>query len=253
MKGFILKGFTVFCSLLLLSSCFDNDSDVDLSKALVVGVSPDYPPFEFMKSQKVVGFDVDFVKAVGKVLNKKVIIKEYEFPAIMPALKANKINMGVSGFTKTLKREGNFSFSEIYYHNVFAVLQLLDSTPITMDNLKDKKIGAQIGSTMHQMLTELNGQDYNIEIMALNQNNQLVEDLKLKRIDGVLLEKSIAEAYVKKNPDMRFTVLNEVEMGYAVLLQKQSPLLPEINQAIEVLKANGTMEKLQKKWLDAND
>ena len=161
--------------------------------------------------------------------------------------------MGVSGFTKTDQREDNFSFSDIYYHNIFAVLQLLDSKSITMDNIKGTKIGAQIGSTMHQMLVELNGEGYDIDILALNQNNQLVEDLKLKRVEGVLLEKTVAEAYVKNNPNMRFTVLNDIEMGYAVLLQKESPLIPEINQAIEVLKANGTMEKLQKKWLDEND
>lgn len=253
MRNNIVRFFLITIFSFLLSSCFGQDDEVDLSKDLVVGVSPDFPPFEFMRSQKAVGFDLDFIRAIATILDKKLIIKEYEFPALMPALKADKINMAISGFTKTPEREENFSFSDIYYYNVFAVLQLLDTDSITIDNIKGKIIGAQLGSTMHTMLLELNAEGYEIQILALNQNNQLVEQLKLKRVDGVLIEKSTAEAYVRNNPNMRFTFLNDIEMGYAILLQKDSSLLPEINQAIEVLKANGVLEKLQKKWLDEND
>ena len=78
---------------------------------LVVGVSPDYPPFEYTEDGKIVGFDIDFMHILGEKMGKKIEIKEMEFSSLIPSLNSGKINLIISSLSKNPEREKNVSFS----------------------------------------------------------------------------------------------------------------------------------------------
>ena len=94
-----------------LSACNTEDN----TSTLVVGLSPDYPPFEYVSAAKVVGFDVELSEHLAKLLNKELIIKDMEFPALIPSLNTNKVDLAISGLTKNGAREKNVTFSKSYY------------------------------------------------------------------------------------------------------------------------------------------
>ena len=72
---------------------------------LLIGVSPDYPPYESYNNKKeVVGFDVDMTKELVKIMNKNggnysYKFKPLSFDAISSSITSDQVDLGISGFT----------------------------------------------------------------------------------------------------------------------------------------------------------
>jgi polar amino acid transport system substrate-binding protein len=77
---------------------------------LVIGVNTPYTPNEFKQNGKVVGFDVDLLDAVAKVLGLTTSYQEAEFDKIIPAITAGTFDMGMSSFTDNKEREKTVDF-----------------------------------------------------------------------------------------------------------------------------------------------
>lgn len=76
---------------------------------LTVGLSADYPPYEFHQTidgkDKVVGFDVSIAEKIAKDLDVKLEIKEMNFDSLLGSLKTGKIDMIISGMSPTPERQ----------------------------------------------------------------------------------------------------------------------------------------------------
>ena len=79
---------------------------------LVIGTSPDYPPFENLENGEFVGLDMEIAKAIGEKLGLEVEFKSLQFDAIIPAVAAGgQVDMGISGFTVDPDRAKEIDFS----------------------------------------------------------------------------------------------------------------------------------------------
>ena len=67
-------------------------------KALINGFDAAYPPFTFIdKTGQPAGFDIDAVNWIAKEMGFKVVHKATDWAAIVPSLKAKKIDFIASG------------------------------------------------------------------------------------------------------------------------------------------------------------
>ena len=74
-----------------------------------------YAPNEYKQSGKVVGFDVDLLDAIAKVLGLKTDYREADFDKIVPAVQAGTYDMGMSSFTDTKEREQTVDFVDLLH------------------------------------------------------------------------------------------------------------------------------------------
>ena len=111
-------------SLSLIISCGDNLESKD---ELRVGLTADYPPFEFMKDNVISGFDVDLAKMIAKKLNKKLSLHDMDYDSLIPALQSGRINCIISSMTATDQRKNNVDFSTPYYVPKFAIIYRRDN------------------------------------------------------------------------------------------------------------------------------
>jgi polar amino acid transport system substrate-binding protein len=85
---------------------------------MVLGVSADYPPYEFHKTingeDKVVGFDIELARQVAKDIGVELRIKELGFDSLLGSLKTGKVDMIVSAMTPTPERMKEVAFSDSY-------------------------------------------------------------------------------------------------------------------------------------------
>jgi ABC-type amino acid transport/signal transduction systems, periplasmic component/domain len=85
---------------------------------MVLGVSADYPPYEFHKTingqDKIVGFDISLARQVAKDIGVELRIKEMGFDSLLGSLKTGKVDMIVSAMTPTPEREKEVAFSKSY-------------------------------------------------------------------------------------------------------------------------------------------
>ena len=97
------------------SQAASNDYTLLNEGKLVVGLSPDYPPFETLEGDELVGFEVELGKALAEELGLEYENKNLQFAAIIPAVVAGgQVDIGMSGFTVTPAREEQIDFTESF-------------------------------------------------------------------------------------------------------------------------------------------
>ena len=111
-----------------------------------------------------------------------------------------------------------------------------------------KKIGTQQGSVQENYLKELKGTLEGLEIVALGRNPQLIQELKIGRIDAVLIAEIQAKEFVKANPELNYNTIDSKQQGTVIALKKGSRLTEEFNNALDKLEKDGVLEKLKTKW-----
>lgn len=217
---------------------------------LIVGISPDNPPYELVQNEQVIGFDVDLIYEIAKLLNKNVEIKIFDFNGLLAALSTNNVDLVISGLSKTPKREESFLFSQVYSKSDVAVLYRKSEDFSSLEDLTRKIIGVQLGTTWESFAVEM-AEQFNWELISLNNNLPLVEELKSRAVDAVILERVQAKNFADKDLNLDFFVLDDFASSFSIAIAKNNQeLLKEVNMAIEKLKAIGKIDEIANKWFN---
>ncbi|MEQ9115424.1 MAG: ABC transporter substrate-binding protein [Rickettsiales bacterium] len=247
---FLKNVFSVFLMLLVLYSC-GNEEKADKSndkEMLIMGVSADYPPFEFIKSKKVVGFDIDLANQIAKKLGVKLYIKEMNWDSLIPALHSGRVDFVMSAMSKTSDRAKNVDFSIPYYAPSLAILYK-KSAPIKDVSLFDnKEIAVQLGSTMESFIRK-QSKKYKIDIISLTRVPTMVQELKLGRVDAVLIEEAQAKEFVLRDQNLDYSLASDNDGEYSVAFPKNSDLKSRFDEALVAIRDSGELDKIKSKWL----
>lgn len=219
---------------------------------LVMGTSADFPPFESIDpkdGKTVIGFDIDIAQKVADKIGVKLEVKDTKFDGLIAALTAGNINMIAAGMNPTEERKKSVDFSDSYYKNVQAlIVREGDDSIKTAADMKGKKFGAQLGSTSEEAAKLVEG----IELKTLDKVDQLCLQTKNKNIDGVIVEQTVAQAYVKSMGGLKIITIPELNDGtgdVCIAVPKgDTELLKVINEVIGELKSSGEYDKLIDKW-----
>ena len=236
----ILLAVIISFSLLSCSDSRDDDT-------WVVGTSADNPPYEFMKDGEIVGFDVDLMIAIGQHLGKDIEFRNMEFHGLIASLASNNVDMVIAGMSITPERQRRIAFSTPYTDARIAVLFRREDGYKRADDLQDKKAGAQLG-TIWTLIAHDMSMKYHFKTKALASNLMLVEELKNKRLDAIILEESQAAKFMDKYPKLSSFPVKQYGSSFAIALPKQTDLKKNVDHSIRQLKGNGTISALAKKW-----
>lgn len=261
MKKFVLFFTTIVAAIALTACSTTNSSKPKLDEIkekgkIVLGVSPDYPPYEFTTTEngekKVVGADIYLAEEISKKLGVKVEIQEMAFDSLIAAVNSNKVDMVISGVNPTEERRNAVDFSDVYYTGKGIFVVNNDSEEIkSLDDLKGKKVGVQKGSTYETYAKEqLKVEDSNLQ--SLTDVPSLLQDLKNKKIDVVLIPDDVAKIAINKYSDIKissFSADNDPEAtGMAIVFKKakndnNKTLLEEVNAVIKEIKEKNLFEQ----------
>jgi polar amino acid transport system substrate-binding protein len=120
----------------------------------------------------------------------------------------------------------------------------------TVADLKQYKLGAQIGTTSLNTINDVIQPDK--EPSVYTTNNDALSGLKAKQVDGVVVDfpTALYMAAVQLTGGKvvgRFAADGKEYFG--VVLAKDSPLTKCVDEALARVKDAGTLDKLQQKWL----
>jgi len=245
-----VKKFFKYLAFLAVSLCFITGCQLEEKTDLILGTSADYPPFEYIKNGEIVGLDIDVAEKIAQQLNRNLIIKEMDFNSLIPALKSKKVDFIMAGLSVSEARAKNVTFTAPYFESQFSLLTLKNKSITDLNALGHKKIGVQLGSVMESFLKDLSdsGTVPNIQLESLPKNIPLIQNLKLGRLDGVLVEETQANAFAQANPELIVNLLPGGQGNYAIALHKETTLLSEFNHAIESLEQSGILKQIKQKW-----
>ncbi|MCB8193577.1 ABC transporter permease subunit [Staphylococcus aureus] len=216
---------------------------------LRVGLSADYAPMEFEHTvngkTEYAGVDIDLAKKIAKDNNLKLKIVNMSFDSLLGALKTGKIDIIISGITSTPERKKQVDFSDSYMMTKNIMLVKKDKVNDYKDikDFNNKKVGAQKGTEQEKIAqTEIE----NASITSLSRLPDVILALKSGKVEGVVVEKPVAEAYLKQNPKLGISNVkfNEEEKDTVIAVPKDSPkLLSQINKTIKEVKDKGLIDK----------
>lgn len=216
---------------------------------LRVGLSADYAPMEFEHTvngkTEYAGVDIDLAKKIAKDNNLKLKIVNMSFDSLLGALKTGKIDIIISGMTSTPERKKQVDFSDSYMMTKNIMLVKKDKVNEYKDikDFNNKKVGAQKGTEQEKIAqTEIE----NASITSLSRLPDVILALKSGKVEGAVVEKPVAEAYLKQNPKLGISnaKFNEEEKDTVIAVPKDSPkLLSQINKTIKEVKDKGLIDK----------
>lgn len=233
--------------LMFLSTILVSCGEFKDNNTWVVGTSADNPPYEFMRDGEIVGFDIDLMVAIGQHLGKNIEFRNMEFHGLLAALSSNNVDMVIAGMSITPERQKRVEFSTPYTDARIALLFRRDDKFRELEDLKGKYVGAQLG-TIWTLISHDMSTKYNYRTKALANNLMLVEELKGKRLDAVILEESQAQKFVEKTPELSVFPVKQYGSSFAIALPRNTKCKKNIDHTIKQLKGNGTISALAKKW-----
>jgi polar amino acid transport system substrate-binding protein len=242
-------------SIGVVSHALADDSwpKVEKRGELIVGFCAQYPPFESKneKTAEFEGFDVDMGKAIGEKLGTKVKFMDAEWQGLLAGLKKGDYDVLITCMSKSETRNENVNMSDVYYKLADVIVVRKDETAIKgKDDLKGKIVGVQLGSGSEQLADQM--KDLFKEVKRYNYNPEAFTDLKVKRIDAVIVGYAYAVNQMKADPSFKIVGEPLAEAEIVMVLPKGADGLTEkVNGALAKMKADGSYQKIVDKWLKA--
>lgn len=230
----------------------------DLKGRTIVAVTENaYTPLNFVdpKTGKAMGWEYDATEEIARRLNAKVEWKVSSWDTMIQAVREGQFDVGMDGITINDERKAQVDFSIPYMTSQQFMLVRANE-----DRFTDAKsfganpkllIGSQAGTTNFYVAVYnvLDGNESNPRIKLFETFGAAVQALLVGDVDMVLMDAASSKGYVGANPG-KLKILGEAlgteEFGF--IFKKGSDLVEPFNRAIESMKADGTLDKLNTKW-----
>lgn len=217
----------------------------------VLGLDDSFPPMGFRnENNEIIGFDIDVAKEVCKRLNVELIIQPISWNAKEQELNSGNIDCIWNGMSITEERKQAMLLSDSYMKNRMVFITKQDSNLKTLEDLKNKKIGVQSGSSAEQILEESEIYKTLNQIVAYSDNITAFMDLETNQIDAVFVDEVLANYYIATN-NKNYKEIEQAleEEKYAIGFRKQdNELCSKVNEILKEIKQDGTLENISKKW-----
>jgi polar amino acid transport system substrate-binding protein len=220
------------------------------AETLQVGAYPANPPWENKKEDgSFEGFEVDLVNEIAKRIGADVNIQDLGFQALFAATSSGRIDMAISSITITNERLKSQSFTQGYYDSDMALATAKDSGVTSLADMKGKPVGVLSTSTGEMWVKE-NTEKFGFgEMKGYNAQQDLLLDTQNGRVAGAISDIAGLQFAFMKMPAMQVVERIKTNDRYGIMLQKDSPLLQRVNDAITEMKKDGTLAAIHKKWL----
>jgi polar amino acid transport system substrate-binding protein len=216
-----------------------------------------YTPLNFAdpKTGEGIGWEYDAFNEIAKRLNLKVEWNLASWDAMIQAVREGQFDVGMDGITINDERKQQVDFSDPYMVSQQFMLVRADEDRFTeaesFAQSPEFLVGAQAGTTNFYVAVYnlLDGDEANPRIKLFDTFGTSVQALKAGDVDTVLMDATSAQGYMGASPDS-FKIIGDPlgteEFGF--ILTPGSDLAAPINAAIQSMKDDGTIEKLNKKW-----
>ena len=222
----------------------------------VLGLDDSFPPLGFRDdNNEIVGYDIDLAKEVASRLGVEFRAQPIDWSAKEVELETKKIDCIWNGFTITDERKEALSMTFPYLNNAQVVVVRKDSGITTLDDMKNKIIGIQSGSSAQEAVDGNPDFKYSLkETVPFPNNVTALNDLKIGGVDGVVMDFVVAEYSIAQTGEP-FVILSEslAPEQYGIGFRKDEPeLRDKVEEILKEMVEDGTVASISQKWFNKN-
>jgi polar amino acid transport system substrate-binding protein len=248
--GITILAFALVVGFYGASLAADTLETVKKKGVLVAGVKDSTPGFGYVdeKTREIVGYDIDFCRAIANKLGVKLQLKPVTSASRMPQLVEGNIDIIAATMTKTAERAKQIDFSLTYFFTGQKFL-VKKGTAKALADLDGKKIGTAKGSTSEQnaakalpKATILSFDDYPQAFLALQQG----------KVAAVTTDESILANILSKAPNKEQFEIPNIQISdepYGLGIRKgEKNFLEFVNKTLVEMEKSGEAKKIFDKW-----
>lgn len=251
------KIIATLLALMLFGCCFAGCGEADADNAynlvengkLIMSTNAEFPPYEMTDDNGgFIGIDIEIAQAIAQELGLELVIDDMGFDAAMLAVQNGQSDICMAGLTVDEDRLKVMDFSTSYATGKQVII-VKEGSDVTLDNLGEKLIGTQKATTSNIYCSDDYGEDH---VVAYDSSITAVQALMNGQVDCVVVDSAPAEELVKANPGLTILETEYVTENYAIAVDKgNTALLEAINQALNKLIENGTVQSIIDKYIKA--
>lgn len=217
-----------------------------------VGTEGTYAPFTYHdESGKLVGFDVEIAEAIAGKLGVSVEFVEGKWDGLIAGLDAGRYDAVINQVGITEERKGKFAFSDPYIASRAVLIVSEDNADIKgFNDLKGKKAAQSLTSNFAKI-----AQEAGADVVGTDGFDQSIALVTQGRADATINDSLSFFDFRTKQPAAPVKIVaQEEEASYSgVILRKgDSELVDAINKALKDIDADGTYDRIAKKYFGQN-
>lgn len=229
------------------------NSEVQDAVTLKVGLEDTYPPFEYRDeaSNELVGFDIDFSKALAEEIGAKIEYVPTAWDGIFDGLGTGKYDMIVSSISITPDRKEQFAMTKPYLANGIIIISAAGGERAAFVNQLDgKRVGVQRETTADDAVKKFIADGRSIEVSRFSTIVETFAALKSGSVDFILTDSSVGSFHISQDSnsfDISSGMLSNEPIGVCIAKENKQ-LADKVNAAISKLQESGKMKELSMKW-----
>jgi polar amino acid transport system substrate-binding protein len=220
--------------------------EIQKSGKIVVATEGAFPPFNYFEGPKLSGFEVELAEAIAQKMGTKIEWRALAFDALLAGLRQDRWDLVLASFAITPERSKAVTFSAPYYCSG-GVIVAKDPAIRTAKDLAGKTVAVQTGTTYLQNVEKLPGVK---SVKNFPKDTDARAALVNGRADAWVTDRFVAKQALESDPKagLQMGDFVFVEKIAAAVQKGNASLAKAVDQAIAQLLADGTYEKLSKKW-----
>lgn len=228
------------------------------TKTITVGTEAAYPPFEFVKDGKIVGFGKDLLDAIAGKWGVEVKQLDLPFQGILPGLIAGKFDFVATSVGINQERAKRYAYTlPIADSTAYALKKAGDAQIKTVADLRGKVVATQLASAVDPVAKSLNerlkaagGGFADLKLFPTFNDSFLA--VANGTANAALAGLPVLQNLMNERPGVFELVGKAAEVpsyNAWVVRPQDKDLRDAINAVILELKQSGKFAEMQKKWL----
>ncbi|MBX2861028.1 MAG: transporter substrate-binding domain-containing protein [Vampirovibrio sp.] len=224
--------------------------------ALVAGIRFDAKPFGYLDADGTVkGYDIDLIREIAtRLLGSPDAVEFRQVLASTRVIALNSGNLDIVAATMTItpQREDYIDFSDVYYEAGQAVIVPANNTVQTIADLQDKTLLYVMGTTGEKTIKQTLP---TAKFLGFKTNMDAFSALIAGRGDAMTTDDTMLSGLIKDRCDFTMLPQRLSKEPYGLGIRQNEPnhntqsFRQTINQLLADMKQDGTLDKLQAKWL----
>lgn len=222
---------------------------------LVVGSSND-TPFAFIDkdSKQFTGIDAEIIGEIAKRLGiPKVEMKEVKFENLLIELNNKNIDIVADGMYIKPEREKIANFTHPWYKQGEGLIVRKDSDIKGLDDLKDKVVGGQKGTTFLEFVQKLEKEGKIKEVKIFGSQAELLLAINTQKLDASITDSATAAYTIQHDPSLNLKLVSPYIPQFdgltgAAVRKEDKAMLDAVNAELDKLKEEGFVLEVLKKY-----